>query len=138
MRSKTDIVYILLILILSTLVSAESATKKKTSVHAGVYVLNLPNEAGGVLTVTGATDNSLKFDLECTRGAPSHNTGVIEGAIKIKDEKAVFKTTEFGKCEIKFRFAGNTVDISQDGSDIDCGFGYGVYCDGKYKLQSRK
>ena len=105
--------------------------------YAGIYVMDLGNEAGGVLTVIQASDSKLKFDLDCTRGVPSYNSGAIQGTITVIDAKATFRTTKYGgKCEINFNFTEDGVYISQIGSDFDCGFGYGVYCNGKYYLES--
>ncbi|HYA31617.1 MAG TPA: hypothetical protein VED67_02575, partial [Thermodesulfovibrionales bacterium] len=84
-------------------------------------------------------DNKLQFNLECNRGAPSYNSGETSGTITVKNATALFQTTEFGgECTIKFEFQRNGVIISQTGSDADCGFGFGVHCDGKYRLKSRK
>jgi hypothetical protein len=83
-------------------------------------------------------DHTYSFDLECNRGVPSYNSGVIGGTIVIKDGKAVYRTTEFaGLCELKFNFTIDVVSIIQNGSDIDCGFGHGVYCDGMYLPEKR-
>lgn len=101
--------------------------------------MDLGKKAGGTLMVVQTPDNKLQFDLECNRGAPSYNSGETSGTIAVRDATALFRTTEFGGvCEIRFEFQKNGVVISQSGSDADCGFGFGVRCDGKYRLKSRK
>ena len=131
----------LLISILSMAVfaAAEQPARSDTNNFTGTYVMDPDNESGGTLMVIQLPDNKLKFDLECNRGAPSYNSGETSGTIAVKNATALFQTTEFGgECKIRFEFQKNGVVISQTGSDTDCGFGFGVHCDGKYRLKSRK
>jgi hypothetical protein len=101
--------------------------------------MDIGNKAGGTLMVIQMSDNKLRFDLECNRGAPSYNSGKTSAIIPVKRSTAIFHTTEFGgECKIRFEFQKNAVVISQTGSDADCGFGFGVHCDGKYRLKIRK
>jgi hypothetical protein len=105
----------------------------------GTYVMDQGNKAGGTLMVIHLPENKVKFELECHRGAPSYNEGEASGTIEVRKAAGIFRTTEFGgECEITFAFQKNGVTISQKGSDTDCGFGFGVRCDGRYRLKSRK
>ncbi len=118
---------------------AEQPSQNNTKNFTGTYIMDLGNEAGGKLMVIHTPDNKLRFGLECNRGAPSYNSGEASGTISVKDATATFSTTEFGgECRITFEFQRDRVVISQTGSDADCGFGFGVHCDGKYLLKSRK
>lgn len=125
---------------MAALVTAEQPDGGNANNFTGTYILDLGNKAGGgKLMVIQIPDNKLQFDLECYRGAPSYNSGETSGAIAVKDATAIFQTREFGgECKIRFEFQKNGVVISQTGSDADCGFGFGVHCDGKYRLKSRK
>jgi hypothetical protein len=130
------------ILICCLLITSLASAAEKPQLHknefAGIYALNRGNESGCMLAIDQAPDNKSSFGLECNRGAPSYNSGVLEGGITIKNGKAVYRTTEFaGVCEIKFTFTKNSVSLAQKGSDSDCGFGHGVYCDGTYILQKQ-
>ena len=127
------------IISIATLVAAEQPAHCHANNFTGTYVMDLGNKAGGTLMVIQMPDDKLQFDLECNRGAPSYNSGKTSGTITVKDATAIFQTQEFGgECEIRFEFRKDGVVISQTGSDTDCGFGFGVHCDGKYRLKSRR
>ncbi len=105
----------------------------------GTYEVTYRRGAGGLLKVLQKGDE-IEFELEFNRGAPSYNSGVAGGTIPIKNGVAVFKTSEYGDggCEITFTFQTNKVFVKQKGSDVACGFGHGVMCDGTYRLKNRK
>lgn len=127
------------ILSMAVLVTAEQPARSDADNFTGTYVMDPGDKAGGTLMVIQMPDNKLQFDLECNRGAPSYNSGEASGTIAVKNATAIFRTTEFGgECKIRFEFQKNGVVITQTGSDADCGFGFGVRCDGKYRLKSRK
>lgn len=120
-------------------VTAEQPARSDANNFAGTYVMDLGNKASGTLAVIQMPDNKLQFDLECNTGAPSYNSGETSGTIAVKNATAIFQTTEFGgQCKIRVEFQKKGVVITQTGSDADCGFGFGVHCDGKYRLKSRK
>ena len=124
---------------MATLFTAGQPARCDTDNFTGTYVMDLGNKAGGTLMVIQMPDDKLQFDLECNRGAPSYNSGETSGTIAVKNATAIFQTKEFGgKCKIRFEFKKTGVVISQTGSDTECGFGFGVHCDGKYRLKSRK
>lgn len=130
---------LIFILSMATRATAEQPVRRDTNNFTGTYVMDLGNKTGGTLMVIQMPDNKLEFNLECNRGAPSYNSGETSGTIPVKHATAIFQTTEFGgECKIRFEFSKNEVVISQTGSDADCGFGFGVHCDGKYGLKSRK
>ena len=105
----------------------------------GTYEVTYKRGAGGLLKVL-QKGNDVEFELEFNRGAPSYNSGVASGTIAIKNGVAKFKTIEYGDggCEIIFTFQGNKVIVKQNGSDVACGFGHGVMCDGTYILKNRR
>lgn len=58
----------------------------------------------------------------------SHNTGYIAGEFDLNNDKGVFSTTtEYGKCEITFKFTKFKVELNESGNAQECGFGGGVY-----------
>jgi len=131
--------FLISILSMAALVTTEEPALSDANNYTGTYVMDLGNTAGGTLLVIQMPNNKLQFDLECNRGAPSYNSGETSGTIAVKNATAIFQTEEFGaQCKIRFEFQSNGVVISQSGSDADCGFGFGVHCDGKYRLKSRK
>ena len=126
------------LLLSASLAAAEQPARKEADDFTGTYVMDSGNKAGGTLKVLHLPENRLKFELECNRGAPSYNSGEASGILEVKNAAAVYRTTEFGgACELRFEFQKKGVTVSQKGSDADCGFGFGVRCDGSYRLKSR-
>jgi hypothetical protein len=70
----------------------------------------------------------------------SANTGELDGEAAITGDTAVYKSTEFGPCEITIKFTKpGVIDVQQSGSDADCGFGHNVVSSGRYtKVSGRK
>jgi hypothetical protein len=93
------------------------------------------NESGGYLK-TIQRGNKVQFQLEIYRGAPSYNSGSIDGEFDINGSTGAFNSTEFGVCEILFDFQKSKVVLTQPSDKTDCGFGHGVYPDGTYPLSS--
>ncbi len=72
-------------------------------------------------------------------GEISVNLGSLDGIASIAGDTAVYRSEEFGECEITIKFVSpGTLRISQDGSDADCGFGRNVSSEGTYKKVSGK
>ena len=95
-------------------------------------------DSGGFLS-TIQTGRKVKFQLELQRGAPSYNSGFIEGEFELKGNKGVFfSAVDNHACEITLIFSPKHVVLSQSSDKDDCGFGYGVYADGKLNLDSRE
>jgi hypothetical protein len=140
MKGRMQTLFCLVFLLsMTSLASAEQPGRNATNDFTGTYVMDQGDKAGGTLMVLYLPENKLKFELECHRGAPSYNSGEASGIIAVRNAAGMFRTTEFGgECEITFAFQKSGVTISQNGSDSDCGFGFGVRCDGHYRLKSRK
>lgn len=115
------------------------ANKKVAGLQAqdvtGTWSWSSDNESGGYLA-TIQTKSKVRFQLEIMRGAPSYNSGFIEGEFDLTGNSGVFQSTEFGSCEIKFDFQKTKVALTQPPEKTDCGFGYGVYPNGSYILSS--
>ena len=103
----------------------------------GTWEYHGPAESGKWLK-TEQRGNKVRFQLELQRGAPSYNSGWIEGEFELSDKAGTFQNRRDGRlCEIAFQFFSDRVEISQTGSDSDCGFGYNVWADGVLMSKSR-
>ena len=70
-------------------------------------------------------------------GEMSANMGEAEGTATIEGDTAVYSSDEFGQCQITIKFVKPAeIEITQEGSDSDCGFGHNVTADGTYKKTS--
>jgi hypothetical protein len=95
-----------------------------------------PSESGMWLK-TLETDRKVRFQLEMTRGAPSYNSGWIEGEFNLNGTSGVFRSSEHGDCEIAFKFMRSSVRIEEAEDKQQCGFGYNVYAVGTLARKSR-
>ena len=138
---KTALLILVLFLALPVthMAKARQRVSRKSPPLTGTYVQSGRKGAGGTLLVRRLDSNRIEFDLECSRGAPSFNSGVAHATIDVLEGIAVYRVTEFnGPCELKFDFRGSSVVVFQTGEDFACGFGHGVDCSGTYRLKSRK
>ncbi len=72
-------------------------------------------------------------------GEMTVNLGSLDGEASIEADTAVYRSAEFGECQITFKFVRpGTLRITQDGSDADCGFGRNVTSEGSYRKVSSK
>jgi hypothetical protein len=101
----------------------------------GTWEYHGPTESG-VWLMTLQTGNEVRFQLEISRGAPSYNTGWIEGKFSLKGTSGIFRSSEYSKCAIKFEFKKSTVRVSQ--KEYECGFGHNVIANATLNIKSRK
>ena len=92
----------------------------------------------GMWLKTEQVGHKVRFQLELARGAPSYNSGWIEGAFEVHDASGVFRTNQYGVCEITFEFARSSVRITESENRQECGFGYNVHANGTLLLKSRE
>ncbi|BDS09976.1 hypothetical protein [Aureispira anguillae] len=110
----------------------------------GTYIFGDQESAkgGGYLAIEQQENDSLKFELDLNNGAPNYHSGSATGMMALKDNVAIFTTTEFSEedpCKITFTFQHNTITISQEkGSEFSCGFGQGVVARGVYTKQKEE
>jgi hypothetical protein len=79
------------------------------------------------------------FQLECWRGVPSYNSGFLSGQFQVSDNRGTFRTQDGAvRCEIEFLFSTDEVTLRYVGESDHCGFGHGVYANGRYRRTSRK
>lgn len=126
----------MLLLLISVTIPSTCFAKDNQSYSAtGTWSRPGPKESGGYL-LTIQKKNRVRFQLELQRGAPSYNSGFIEGEFELQGNKGSFRTDEFGPCEISFEIRKNEIVLTQPTNKTDCGFGYGVYPEGTYKCDS--
>ena len=106
--------------------------------YGGTYTYGKDIELGGVglLQIHPISKDVLLFCLDVNRGAPSYNMGFKSGQIKMIDNIGYYKDEN---CDLKFTFGSNYVQVdndSKEGSDFVCDFGFAVYPDGKYFIDS--
>ena len=124
---------------LTSIAKDKPRVARKSPALTGTYSLKRSKGAVGSLLVRQLSSNSIEFELECNRGAPSYNSGMARATIDVIDGIAVYRISEFGgPCEIKLTFTETAVSVSQSGIGFECGFGHGVYCGGTYRLRNRK
>ena len=103
----------------------------------GTWEYHGPAESGMWL-MTIQTGNEVRFQLEISRGAPSYNTGWIEGKFLLEGTSGIFRSSKYGKCAIKFEFKKSTVRLQEVSQEKECGFGYNVHADGTLMIKSRE
>ncbi|MBI5296940.1 MAG: hypothetical protein HY869_15775 [Chloroflexi bacterium] len=105
---------------------------------SGTYATQtFDNGAVCMLEIKGEPD--LKFLVNCNRGAPSYNMGIISGNFEVVEPNiGLFKTSDFGNCELRFEFNETGVNVTQTGADFECGFGNGVTANGAYTFQNNE
>jgi hypothetical protein len=101
----------------------------------GSWEYSGPAQSGLWLKTRQAGDK-VRFQLELARGAPSYNSGWLEGEIKLAGTTGVFRSNENGACEIAFEFAPTFVQIKEAPEQNACGFGFNVHADGKLRRKS--
>jgi uncharacterized protein YecT (DUF1311 family) len=104
----------------------------------GTWQWNGRNDSGMLLR-TLRVDDKVRFQLEVARGAPSYNSGYVEGEFTLKGARGTF--TSAGKpegCEIAFSFKAKSVSVSQSVEKGGCGFGGSVHADGELLLLSAR
>lgn len=81
------------------------------------------------------TQNAL-FHIEINRGAPSFNSGALNGYIEIENGATLFlRQYEYEKdsCHWKIQFQEDALNIETINHQYACNFGNNVYADGVYQ-----
>jgi len=104
-------------------------------VHFALSALRLSGKWCDKIEATAAGDLSVAVAA----------TGELQGEAALAGDEFVYETREYmtqdewsKPCVLRFRFEGDTVRLTQDGTFHDCGFGYGVNASGPYARTSRK
>lgn len=139
----------LLILILALMACACNGTKSQNKETATIAADSIPHYGGiyafgdtlqherayGKAYIYPENDSTLIFYVFISNGAPSYNSGSIDGKISVHNGKATFRT-RFGdaetECVLYFDFRGDTLTIVQKNDECQCGFGNGVYLEDEF------
>jgi hypothetical protein len=109
-----------------------------TSKHGGVYSWKskITEDRGGVVYVYPETSSTILFYLGLDGGAPSYNSGVLDGRINISNGTGVFNDAGYPDCKFEFRFVEDKLIVKTVEDKKECLFGSGVGADGEYKRES--
>ncbi len=107
--------------------------QKKNELLSGTY--ESYGDTNCLLKIIFENEESVEFEVFCNQINPPYNSGTLMGTVNIFENRADFEATDINDlCLLHFEFVNSKVRISQSGSDIDCGFGFGVYAAGEYNL----
>lgn len=100
----------------------------------GTYAYTFEKEGGsGQLYVQQLSGNQIAVAMDANRGAPSYNMATVaRTTLKLRGNKAIYSTKEFGKCTIKLHFFEGGVSVAYVGNDYECGFGNTATVTGNY------
>ena len=107
----------------------------------GTYSLAFKHDrfAGCTLEIEELRGGRARFQLDCNRGAPDYNMGQASGFIPLVGDTATYMASnDGGTCVIRFIFMRYVARGTQDESKAGCGFGYGVFADGIYKVRNHR
>ena len=136
---------VIILSVLAVIASGCGQTRNNaTRKYAGIYTFGDTSkdseERNGTLYLYPETDSTMLFYIFVINGAPSYNSGSIDGRIKIHDLKAVFRKRfsyeQTDCCVLRFEFNENTLTVIED--EIGCGFGHNVYIGDTFRRTSSK
>ena len=105
----------------------------------GTYRAYTAGGQGCTVEVGDARRDSVRVQLDCRRGDPSHHSGGMDARLLLRDGVAVDEIRDNGGlCTLRFEFKNKRVTVRQTGSDLFCGFGFGVSAIGTYPRVSRR
>jgi hypothetical protein len=124
-------------LLVVTLASNASGQKTPAALVTGTYALGHDSDAGCWMEIAPVAVDTVRMQLKCSRGAPTHHLGFVDARLSIHDSSMVYRVSgSSGSCAIRVHLAGTEAVVKQDGSDLACGFGGGVRADGTYHRTS--
>ena len=110
----------------------------QTEKLSGTYSYGKSGEAAyGYLALYSKNDSILFFYIENGRGAPSYNSGSLDGVLQVKNDSGVFISNDTDWI-LHFHFLKNGVKIVSKEYKSGNGYGYGVDPDGEYTRISNK
>ena len=117
----------------TALISSCTKPYEKSVNIDGHYRWGDTTNAFGEIYLYSLNDSTALFYFQSYNG---YNLGELFGEINIKDTIGYsFTQDEFQKCNLKFIFTRNEVEIITMNDCENCGFGYGVCADGLYELK---
>jgi len=116
-----------------------SATAQRPRRDDAQLVTGSYAQPGCGLQVAPVATDSVRIQIECNRGAPDYNLGFLDEHLPIRSGTVVYSTRAYsGSCRITIAFHGTRAVVTEDGTDITCGFGAGVSVAGVYRRTSRR
>ena len=85
------------------------------------------------ILVLGHNKLKVQFNLEWMTGGDYPNLGEALGEATIEGNVATFIPGDTTKCKITMTFLTNRMEVTQEGTDADCGFGHNVMATGTYR-----
>ncbi len=95
----------------------------------------------GDIAVKAISKNKVVVRLYVCKGAPSYNSGTLADTLEIKNNKAMYRNTEFdSSCKIIFSFFRQGIKVEEFTNNYNsgCGFGHAVVANGFFKKKSTK
>lgn len=135
MRVLTSVVWIAI----PRLLLGQHAAAPTTPSVVGTYRHFDAAHAGCTIEVGERKASSVRIQFDCNRGAPSYHHGANDVRVELRDGVATYEShSTSGTCTLRFAFARDRVRVTQNGSDLACGFGAFVTIDGTYPQVSRR
>ena len=108
----------------------------QTEKLSGTYSYGKGSEDGyGYLRLYSMNDSTILFYIENGRGAPSYNSGSLEGSIYMKKDLGMFVSKD-SDWVLRFYFQKNSIKVVSKEYKSGSGYGYGVSPDGEYERKS--
>ena len=105
----------------------------------GTYRGYTPGGQGCAVQVGDPRRDSVRVQMDCSRGNPSHHAGGMDARLLLHSGVALVEINgNGGLCTLRFEFKNKRVTVKQTGSDRLCGFGVGVSATGTYPRVSRR
>ena len=123
-----------IISILLTTVGLSIQVFSQTAKYAGTYFYGGKNEndAYGLLQIYPETDSTILFYIENGKGAPSYNSGSIDGrALLVRKDSAIYSQND-SNCVLYIKFHANRIKVDVYEHHDGCGYGGGVSPYGEY------
>jgi hypothetical protein len=88
---------------------------------------------GSEIKLLKVTTARAKVDVYAQQLSGGYNSGFATGEAAVDKNGATYTDNSIGHCTIRLNFApGNKLNVTQQGEDVDCGFGHSVHADGVY------
>jgi hypothetical protein len=128
-----------LILLHSAIAGAQQPAHPTSRPVTGTYVVGPVWDPSCSLEVAAIHKDSVRVQLYCTHGPPGYHSGFMDARLPIRGNTLLHETSAANQlCRIRIRFDNARAAVTQDGSDIACGFGGSVNVAGTYRRISRR
>jgi hypothetical protein len=146
-KSIRGLSILLAALILSSLTGYSQSRASVTAAEVnGTYKMNFRGKyksMSNTIKLLALGGGKVRFSMDLIypytlqNGEISVNMGELDGQANIQGDTAIYQSSEFGNCKITLKFVkAGTLNVSQQGTDADCGFGHNVMSTGSYRKVS--